>query len=200
MRTTKLTALVAGYVSLALGDEPAQLPPLKKRAVALGYSGSIVHLDVLRNGDSELEPSGLGVLGRVDVHGGWGLQFGYSRKDDGIGGGGEIFLAQSGLYAYYAWEGRWSDTERIRFYPKAGVAYMDFEETVPMTGTLSIRRHLLDALLSPCRHAGRVPRGSAPSGQEHAGAGPAHGALGSTLPHARLRRTCRARPPSLRAP
>jgi len=132
MRTTKpiWVALVAGYVSLALGDEPA-------RAVAFGYAGSIVHLDVLRNGDSEVEPGGLGVLGRIDVHGAWGLQLGYSRKDDGTGGGGEIFLAQSGLYGYYAWEGQVSDTDRLRFYPKVGVAYTDFEETVPMTGTFS---------------------------------------------------------------
>ena len=65
-------ALIAGYVSLALADgqtESAQAPPppFKKRAVQLGYAGGIVGVDVPRNGDSRLDISGLGVLGRIDL-------------------------------------------------------------------------------------------------------------------------------------
>jgi len=135
-----ISALIAGYVSLALGNEPAQPPALKKRGVAFGYAGSIVGVDVPRNGDNRLEPGGLGVLGRFDLHQGWrgwGLQLGYSLKDDGTGSGGEISLAQAGLHAYYAWEGYVEDSMRLRFYAKGGVSRTDFEETVPLTGTFS---------------------------------------------------------------
>jgi hypothetical protein len=143
--TTKrlVIALIAGYVSLALGEEPAQPPARKKRAVALGYAGSTVSFDVPRDGDSKLDPGGLGVLGRVDLHQGWGLQLGYSLKEDQIGSGGEISLAQAGLHAYYAWEGDVGDSIWMRFYPKIGVSRTDFEETVPVTGTFS------DAAIGP---------------------------------------------------
>lgn len=136
-------ALISGYVSLALGDDPAPLPPLKKRAVALGYAGSIVGVDIPRNGDDRPNIGGLGVLGRVDLHRadrGWGLQLGYASKDGGTGSGGEISLDQAGLYAYYAWEGASGDSAdslRLRFYPKVGMSRTGFEETVPLTGTFS---------------------------------------------------------------
>jgi hypothetical protein len=81
-RNCLLIALLAGYVTLALGDEPAQPAAPKKRAVAFGYAGSTVGVDVPRAGDDSLTPGGLGALGRFDLHGGWGLQLGYSRKDD----------------------------------------------------------------------------------------------------------------------
>jgi hypothetical protein len=137
--TTKwlVIALIAGYVSLALGDEPAQPPAPKKRAVALGSAGSTVGVDVPRDGDDRLDPGGLGVLGRVDLHRGWGLQLGYSRMDDRVGSGGELSLAQAGLHAYYAWEGEVGDSVWLRFYPKVGVSRTDFEETAPLTGTFS---------------------------------------------------------------
>jgi opacity protein-like surface antigen len=131
--------LIAGYVSLALGDEPAQPPAppaVKKRAVALGYAGSTVGVDVPRDGDKKLDPGGWGVLGRVDLRQGWGLQLGYSRKEDRIGSGGEMSLAQAG-HAYYAWEGELGDSLWLRFYPKFGVSRTDFEETVPLTETFS---------------------------------------------------------------
>ena len=145
--TTRLfIAVIVGYVSLALADEPApqaQPPPLKKHAVALGYGGSIVGFDVPRNGETRLNPSGLAVLGRIDLHRedhGWGVQLGYAAKDEGTGSGGEIALDQAGVYAYYAWEGLMDDSAdsmRLRLYPKVGVSRTDFEETVPLTGTFS---------------------------------------------------------------
>src|SRR5262245_15231800 len=122
-------ALIAAYASLALGDEPAAQPPApKKRAVALGYAGSTVGVDVPRDGDDRLDPGGWGVLGRIDLHRGWGLQLGYALKDDQVGSGGELSLAQAGLYAYYAWEGELGDSVWLRFYPKVGVSRTDFEE------------------------------------------------------------------------
>jgi hypothetical protein len=142
-------ALIAGYVSLALGEESAQPPAPKKRAVALGYAGSTLGVDVPRDADNRLEPGGFGVLGRVDLHmdyrrfdlhrtyRGWGLQLGYALTKDRIGSGGEISLAQAGLHAYYAWEGEVKDSVWFRFYPKVGVSRTDFEETVPLTGTFS---------------------------------------------------------------
>jgi hypothetical protein len=144
MTTKWLAVLIAGYVSLAPAEDtaqPPQPPPLKKRAVALGYAGSIVGVDVPRNGDNRLNIGGLGVLGRVDLHRGdrgWGLQLGYSSKDGGTGSGGEISLDQAGLYAYYAWEAAdFADSFRLRLYPKVGVSRTDFEETAPLTRTFS---------------------------------------------------------------
>jgi len=137
-------ALIAGYVSLALGDEPAQPlaqpPALKKRAVALGWAGSTVGVDVPRDGDKKPDPGGWGVLGRVDLHRdyrGWGLQLAYSYMEERIGSGGELSLAQAGLHAYYAWEGEEENSLRLRVYSKVGVSRTDFEETVPLTGTFS---------------------------------------------------------------
>jgi hypothetical protein len=149
--TTKrlVIALIAGYVSLAFGDESARPPALKKRAVALGSAGSTLGVDVPRDGDDKLDPGGLGVLGRVDLHmdyrgfnlhrdyRGWGLQLGYALTEDRIGSGGKISLAQAGLHAYYAWEGELKDSVWLRLYPKVGVSRTDFEEKVPLTGTFS---------------------------------------------------------------
>jgi hypothetical protein len=141
---TKLLAivLIAGYVSRALADEPAQPPPpLMKRAVAVGYAGSIIGFDVPRNGDDRVDISGLGVLGRWDLHPdyrGWGVQLGYAVKDASIGPGGELSLDQAAAHAYYAWEGGGEDDSlRLRFYLKAGVSRTAFEETNPSTGTSS---------------------------------------------------------------
>ena len=138
-------ALIAGYVSLTLAGEPTQPaqpppPPFKKRALALGYAGSIVGVDVPRNGDDRLNIEGLGVLGRIDLHEGhrgWGLQVGYASKDGGTGSGGKMSLDQAGAYAYYAWEGYATEDFRVRLYPKVGVSRTGFEERVPLTGTFS---------------------------------------------------------------
>jgi hypothetical protein len=133
--------LIVGYVSLAFGEEPPpQSPDLKKRAIALGRAGSLVGFDVPRDGEDRPDLDGWGILGRVDLHPGergWGVQLGYALKDGGTGSGGEISLAQTGLHAYYAWEGEVEDGLRLRFYPKIGLSRADFEETVPLTGTFS---------------------------------------------------------------
>ena len=136
-----IAVLIAGTQSLALGDEPAQPPALKKWSVAFGYAGSIVHFDVPRNGEYRLNLDGLGALGRFDLHRrgnwNWGIQLGYSAKDAGTGSGGKFSLAQTDLHAYYAWEHVMENSLRVRFYPKVGVSRTDFEETVPSTGTFS---------------------------------------------------------------
>jgi opacity protein-like surface antigen len=133
-----LVALIAGCASLALADEPAQSPPPipKKRAVALGYAGTGVGVDVPRAGDSSLTPSGLGILGRIDLHKHWGLQFGYADKDTGLGTGGELTLGQAGVHWHYFWEGL-DESLRLRFYTKAGVSWTNFKESDPSTGTFS---------------------------------------------------------------
>ena len=145
MNTKQLViALVTGYMSLALADEPTQPahpppPPFKKRAVALGFGGSYVGVDVARDGEDRFDIDGLGVLGRIDLHEdyrGWGLQLGYASKDGGAGSG-EMSLDQTGAYAYYAWEGYLEEDLRARLHLKVGVSRTGFEETVPLTGTFS---------------------------------------------------------------
>ena len=114
----------------AAGEPPVQAPVPRARALALGYAGSVVRVDTASGSDERVTPNGWGALARADLEEHWGLQLQYAVKDGRLGSGDEIRLAQAGLYAYLAWETPVSDWNLLRAYPKFGLAWTSFEETL----------------------------------------------------------------------
>ena len=124
--------------SVAEKDEPA-VPPSpwaeRKYAVAIGYSGSTVEVDVPRAGTTDITFNGWGVVGRIGLNERWGLQFGYRsmNDDENLNTGEDISLDLITAHAYWAW----LETKNSRWHVKFGLTWMDFESKIPFLGTFT---------------------------------------------------------------
>ena len=127
--------LVAGFTLACLLPLPARCDQKGTYAVGVGWSGATINVDVPRAGEDKFTADGWGLVGRIGLSKRWGLEGSYRtvQDDEDFATGEEISIDLIGGHAYVIW----LETLHTQWYAKMGLSWVDFEDEIPMMGTLS---------------------------------------------------------------
>ncbi len=123
--------LMAGPV---LAQNAASSADGERYSLGIGYAGSVVETDGVRDGDERVVLGGWGMRLLFGLKGPWALQARYLEVEDDLQGG-EFALDEIGLHAVYAMHR--SRAGRFRAHAKLGLAWTAFEESIPLVGFFS---------------------------------------------------------------
>ena len=135
LRQIPTVVLILLLATAAAAEDVSQPPETKRYSVGIGYAGSTIDVDTSRDGDKQVILDGWGVRGRMELKKRWALQFRYLSAEEGFSSGGKLSLDQFDVQANFKWYE--SEKKYFHMYAKFGLAWTDFEERIPLTGTFS---------------------------------------------------------------